>query len=207
MPCWSCLATSGEKPQLWWSSYCWQWQFIYFYKEKFTEEKWPVWVGFSWFIVKVCLDLHHVDVLSWESIEVLASSCQHLVLLDFSNCDFTSSALRQQVVLNINRFGNSFLHFSNQFGANATIHAIPYKMAERHSCSQKVHFMSYIERRSDCWWYSCLLTPVRKKLFCAVPRFVRIAGFCCNSSRTGASSESTTGWTVYNLFLSKEWFC
>ena len=46
---------------------------------------------------QVCLDLHHVDGLDREALGVLAASCPCLAKLGFSNCDFNSSASRQQV--------------------------------------------------------------------------------------------------------------
>ena len=49
----------------------------------------------------MCLDLHHVDGLDREALEVLASSCPHLAKLGFNNCDFQSSASIQQVI-NVN---------------------------------------------------------------------------------------------------------
>jgi len=45
---------------------------------------------------QVCLDLHHVDGLDREALGVLAASCPGLAILGFNNCDFNSSASRQQ---------------------------------------------------------------------------------------------------------------
>ena len=64
--------------------------------KKSSPRKSDLSVSLGWVFLIYCKGVSGLAPRGWAGLGV-HSSCQHLVLLRFSNCDFRSSALRQQV--------------------------------------------------------------------------------------------------------------